>query len=450
MRKIALIGENSIEYIDILLDIWNSGDCAVLIDWRIPPLTIIDMLQTANVEICYIEKQLYTSFPPIKSEELSFITFEHTLKSPQLLPKYIYQKYRNNYEHQPAIIIYSSGTTGVAKGIILSHFAINSNADSIIANMDLNNNDRFYIVKSITHSSTLVGELLVALKTHCDLLISPTIIPPRLVLQNIYEHHISILCLNPTILSLLVNEFKKNNGISPLPLRKIYVSGSILQKKLHQYAKSLFSSVDIFNMYGLSEAGPRVCMQHASCCSCNSVGKPLVGINVLIVDDFGKIVAKGVSGIIHVKTPSIFDGYVSGNKTTPSLFEDWLNTGDIGYFDEYDELHIVGRVDDVIMVNSHKIYPKEIERQILMNPKIHDCAIIKISYNDEFLVCLYVADEIINENIKAMLSSRFMVYEIPRNFIKIDSLPTNNNGKFCAKTAEKIAKKYIEEQFDGI
>ena len=92
-----------------------------------------------------------------------------------VLPKYISCKFQENYSKNEAIIIYSSGTTGKVKGIILSHFDINTNADAIIDYMKPTTAHCIYIAKTLSHSSTLTGELLVALKTKMNIVIAPTI-----------------------------------------------------------------------------------------------------------------------------------------------------------------------------------------------------------------------------------------------------------------------------------
>ena len=329
MARVALIGENSAEYIETLLDIWNNGDCAVLLDWRIPYQTIIEMMKEARVGKCYIEKQQLDKGFDTLSEEIMFIPFEKNNNYAKYLPNEIYRKFNSNYSSDEAIILYSSGTTGKSKGIILSHYAINTNADAIIDYMKPSADDCIYIAKTLSHSSTLTGELLVALKTHAKLVVAPTIVPPRYILNKINELRVSIICLNPTLLSMFADEYQRSNHkISSL--RTIYVSGSILNDKIYAKAQKVFPNITIYNVYGLTEAGPRVTAQRVDCCASNSVGKPIKGVAIAIVDEHGSPVVKGKHGIIHVNTQSQLSGYVSGENKQPSLFKSWLNTGDYG------------------------------------------------------------------------------------------------------------------------
>lgn len=144
MSRVALIGDNSVEYVNQLLNIWNNGDCAVLIDWRIPFESMFQMMLEAEVTVCCIEKKLLEKANVPEGSPILFRNFDVLTCSSQLLPKIIYEKYNENNSCDEAVIIYSSGTTGKSKGIILSHFAISINADAILDYMCLNSHDCIY------------------------------------------------------------------------------------------------------------------------------------------------------------------------------------------------------------------------------------------------------------------------------------------------------------------
>ena len=446
MNRVALIGENSIGYVNALVDIWNNGDCAVLLDWRIPILTAIETMIEADVNTCFIEKRLFNKVENKIPDSINFVTYEKQNSSATLLPSYIYEKFHENYSRNEAVVIYSSGSTGKSKGIILSHFAINTNADAIIDYIKPIAEDCIYIVKTLSHSSTLTGELLVALKTRMKLVIAPTIVPPRHALNNVNKFGVTIVCLNPTLLSMLADEFKRSHyDISSL--KTIYVSGSILNDGIYEKANSVFSHIPTYNVYGLSEAGPRVAAQRVNCCKSNSVGKPIKDVEIKLVNEQGSIVSDGEYGIIHVSTPSLFDGYIVGNNKLNSFCEGWHNTGDVGYIDANGELHITNRVDDVIIIDSHKVYPSEVEKQIVAYTDVKECAVAKVAFNgNEFIGCLYVSEKNIDRDVKEKLRSKLLVYEIPRFFLKCDVLPRTNNGKVSMHEVQACLQKYISQE----
>ena len=446
MSRVALIGENSIGYVSALIDIWNNGDCAVLLDWRIPFATSLEMMIEAGAQTCFIEQGLFDKIDVEFPNSINFITYDKQNNLVEQLPKFIYDKFKENYRHEDAVVIYSSGTTGKSKGIILSHFAINTNADAIIDYMKPTSNDCIYIAKTLSHSSTLTGELLVALKTKMGLVIAPTIVPPRYTLNNLAKYNVTIVCLNPTLLSMLSDQYeRKNYNLSSL--KTIYVSGSILSDKIYNKAHTTFPNIPIYNVYGLSEAGPRVTAQRAECCESNSVGKPIKGIEVAIVNEQGNCVDNGEYGIVHIKTHSLFNGYITGYPKHVSLCEGWYNTGDIGYVDSDGELHIINRVDDVIIIDSHKVYPSEVEKQILKQNDVKECAVAKVEHNgNELIGCLYVSREDLNEGIREKLKPKLLTYEIPRVFVRCDALPRIKNGKVSMREVQICLKEYIRQE----
>lgn len=442
MGRVAIIGENSQEYIEILLDIWNNGDCAVLIDCRIPFETAYLMMLEADVEKCFISEKILRTINNKIYNLINFEALDSFVHISKLLPKDIHKKYKSNYSQNEAVIIYSSGTTGKSKGIILSHYAISTNADSILEYMAVSDKDCIYIAKPLIHSSTLVGELLVALKSGADIIVAPVIVPPRVILNNISQYGVTIICLNPYLIKMCTEELQRAEyDISSL--KTVYVSGSIFSDKLYTEAHNTFGKIPIYNVYGLSEAGPRVTAQHSRCCKSNSVGMPINGVEVSVTDSTGNRVAVGTKGLIHINTPSLFDGYVSGNIKQKSLYQGWFNTGDIGYIDENEELHIVGRADDMIIIDSHKIYPSEIEKVILNINGILDCCVTAVKNRDkEIIGCLYVS-EIKIQDLKKKLIGILPAYEIPHILLRVQSLPRNNNGKILKDKVQNLLLKHL-------
>lgn len=431
MGRIGLIGENSNEFVEKIIDIWNEDKSVVLIDWRIPLETAIGMLEEAEVEFCYIDSELLVT-QKIDCRKGFFKTYTVRKReeySPVL--ENVIEKYRKSYEEKEAIVLYSSGTTGKCKGIRLTHKAITSNADAIRKYMGIDKNDCIGIVKALTHSATFVGELLVGLISGAEIILGPTIVSPRVIMKYIARYQVSIMCLNPTLLQIYTKVVKgKQNEISAL--KKIYISGAILDDSLMEKARKVFYPVQLFNVYGLSEAGPRVSAQREDCAHGSSVGKPIDGVEVTIRNENGNNLEANVRGRICVKTPYQFEGYLSGEKKVMYNQGEWLETGDLGYIDSFGELHVVGRVDDLIILDSHKIYPSDVERVIKSSTQIEECVVTKCKKrNGEgyTIVCFYTGEKALEEEQWGILKSILAIYEIPRRFVYVDQIPKSNNGK---------------------
>lgn len=441
MMRIAIVADNSINYIELLFDIWNAGHCAVLLDYNMPFEPLFELMNEAHVRKCYIDNKIFYNMQKnvINSDsEIEFILIDEVSRSAQVLPEYIRNKYRDNYSNEEAIVIYSSGTTGKSKGIILSHYAINTNADSIIAYMSPKETDCFYLAKKLSHSSTLTGELLVALKTGANLVVAPTIMPLRYLLKNISAFGVTLLCLNPTLLSLFSLEYGRVHADISV-LRAIYVSGAILNENVRENACDALGQIPIYNVYGLSEAAPRVTAQTSDSVSKNSVGRPIRNVQILIVNEQGNEAACGEYGVIHIKTPSLFSGYIEGEIKHLPMEAGWYNTGDLGYIDNYGELHIIGRIDDMIVCDSHKIYPSQVEKKMVELIKIKDCVVSQVELDNRVILgCLYVSDNEIAPFFRGALLKALLPYEIPKFFIKVNNIPYNSNGKRDMKKIREI------------
>ena len=430
MSRVGIIGENSPNFIELLIDIWNNGDCAVMIDWRIPIQTAVQMLIEANANKCYVESKFYQDVYCV-SKEVEMVSYDKTTNSADLLSKNIQNKYCANYSTSEAVVIYSSGTTGKSKGVILSHKAINTNADGIIEHMKLSEKDCIYVARSMSHASTLTGELLVALKSNINLVVAPTVVSPRFVFTNLNKFDVSILHINPALLSLYTNDLMHTPRKFP-KLRMLYVSGSILRDRVRDFALYAFNDTPIYNAYGLTEAGPRVTTQKN--CTRNSVGVAMKDVKIQIVGSKGELKVMGEKGIIYIKTPSLFNGYITETPKPMSPCGEWLISGDIGYIDAYAELQIVDRADSMIIVNSHNVYPREVEKVIDSHPDVKESVVFpNPSEPDSGLICEFVGvdntvDYHLPFDIRRWCFERLPSYEIPLKIIQVDKLRIHAKG----------------------
>ena len=120
------------------------------------------------------------------------------------------------------------------------------------------------------------------------------------------------------------------------------------------------------------------------------------------------------------------------------MYNGWLNTGDIGYVDDNDELHIVNRIDDVIIINSHKVYPSDIEQLLKSVFSFEECKLFKIGKGvSSYIGCLYAGFEYKEIDIFRKLKKHLPLYEVPKKFIHVQNIPCNNNGKISTKDALK-------------
>lgn len=428
MSRIAVIGYNSVELVDIIVNVWNQQNSVVMLDWRMPVDKVKELMMECGSDNIYIDSDIINKYKELEDYKMVVHQFSSIRNEDRYLTSEIYSKFTPNYSDEEAVVIFSSGTTGMAKGVCLSHFAINSNADAIIDYMNIQSDDVIYIVKSLTHSSTFIGELLVALKRGISAVIGLNIVPPRYTLRMLRQHEVTLFCTNPTLLRMYVREMEKYPAQFPR-MRNIYVSGAILSDELYCEAKAAFRKINICNMYGLSEAGPRVTCQtgHESR---NNVGKPIKDVQIGIANEQGYFVDNLEIGEVYVHSKSCFSGYITDQCKKEKTY--WLKTGDIGYLTENEELVILGRKDDVMNIDSHNVVPVTIENVVLMNECIDECSAVEVPKGIITCAISLKTDMNINEvltDIHVLCKKNLAVYEIPRRIIVLDNIPKNVNGK---------------------
>lgn len=428
-KRIGLVGENSVAFVKHLIKIWNEGNSAVLIDWRIPMDRITELLIAADTKQCYID-QAYFKKADAENGSVEFSCYENDQHEPSRLPAHLYVDFKHNYEHKEALILFSSGTTGQSKGIVLSHYSIQTNADFIYDYVRPTDKDRMMIIKSIVHSSTLMGELLVALKYNIPMYISPSCLLPGGILNWISQLGISILCLNPSLLVLL-SRIAPAQNLDLGKLKDIYTSGSIAAESVLKTAAECFPTAQILNVYGLTEAGPRVTAQRKDTPpKWGSVGKPIGSVKISIRGLGNEEVQTGQIGAIFVHTPCRFTAYLT-DESQGADGNGWLNTGDSGYIDSDGDLYITGRTDTMISIGSHNVYPEQIENVITSHKYVDDCLIT--SQNDilhgSIIVCKYTSGREFGGELRKYCIKYLAPYEIPAVFIKVDAISRTVGGK---------------------
>lgn len=444
MSRIGIIGRNSASFVSALISIWNQNDCAVIIDPEVPLSIILKNLYDSKVTKCFIDDELYQKLEP-KNENIKFEIME---KDSQQYPIVISENVTNTfiprYSSQEAVILFSSGTTGEAKGIILSYRAINRNADMIIDYMRPTREDTIYVIKKLSHSSTIIGELLVGLKSKSKIVLSDNCPLPRKILQNIETYRISIMVMNPTLLYMLTNEMERHR-YNTFEHLTIYSCGALLDTALLVRAKNIWKCRNIFNLYGLTEAGPRVCAQTEENNCPGSVGKPIGDVQIKF-KNMQWMNQKNV-GEICIKTSTICLGTTKG----PLVLEDgWYSTGDLGYQNESGEIFVVGRCDEVIIQGGHNILPSNIEQLVMQINEVQECAVtaVKDDVYGQIVVCLYVSESVLENQIYHYLKDYLAPYEMPKRYLKVKEIPKNINGKRDRKKIKEILTG--EENEDGV
>lgn len=313
----------------------------------------------------------------------------------------------------------------------------------------------FYICKTMVHTSSLTGEILLATYIGARLIALNQIIPPSVSLKRIERFKPTFICANPSIIGLwLKAASKKQYDLSSVQV--LYSCGAPASEQLLKEAEKYFCNADVLNVYGLTEAGPRVSAQRKSDENriVGGAGRAVRDVKIEIRNEHGGRCQSQEKGRIFVSTPSLLDKYWNNEAATKEKIRDgWLDTGDCGYFLENGELFVVGRADDMIIKGGHNVDPNRIENVINKLAFIRECVVFGVpdKINGKKIICSYVREkDAVGDESDILVSCKraLAVYEYPQEIYEWNELPKTNSQKISRKNAVNwyFAKRGIKKK----
>lgn len=353
---------------------------------------------------------------------------------------------RFEISNQPRIddlvhIIYTSGTTGKPKGAMISYKNIFSNLKGASDRFGVRKSDRFIVFLPMFHSFTLTAMVLLPFYNGSSCVLIKSVFPFSNVLKQALLKRVTVFLGIPSIYTAIGKAkipwyFRWFNNI------RIFISGAapLAQQTIDDF-KIKFPRAKLIEGYGLSECSPIVSANLFEKQKLLSVGKPLDGYEVKIVDEEMVEVQTGEIGEIIVKGDCVMQGYLGIKDDT--IINGWLKTGDLAKVDDDGFLFIVDRKKDLIISKGINIYPREIEEVIYKLESVDACAVIGIKdeLSDEEVVAFIQPKEgmIINEkDVRGYLKSHLANYKIPKSIHIVSELPRNATGK--------VLKRVLKEQ----
>ena len=345
-------------------------------------------------------------------------------------------------EEDTAALLYSSGTTGRPKGIMLTHGNIGSNAMSLKDAWEFTANDCLLHALPIYH----VHGLFVALG--CVFLSGSKMLwLDNFEVNEVLTHlpKCTVMMGVPTYYTRLI----KNKGLTSKVTQnlRIFISGSapLLEETFMDF--NSITGHEILERYGMTETNIISSNPISGKRKSGTVGLPLEGQQVRIVNNDSEPVGAGEIGNIQVKGPNVFKGYWKLAKKSKEDFslDNYFNTGDQGYFDEDGYLIIVGRNKDMIITGGLNVYPKEIESFIDKIEGVYESAVIGLEDADfgERVVAVIVKDEnskVIEENIISDMKLQMAGYKVPKQIFFTNELPRNAMGK--------VQKNFLRDKYN--
>lgn len=339
-----------------------------------------------------------------------------------------------------AAILYTSGTTGRSKGAMLSHGNLLSNAETLHQLWGFEPDDVLIHALPIFH----VHGLFVALHT-MFLNASKTIFLPKFDAKQAIGlmRQATLLMGVPTFYTrLLAEPTFDRDAVSKM---RLFISGSApLLAETHREFEER-TGMRILERYGMTEAGMITSNPLKGERLAGTVGMPLPGVELRLVDESVERVETGAPGVIEIRGPNVFEGYWRNpEKTAEDVRPDgWFITGDVATQDAEGRVTIVGRAKDLIISGGYNIYPKEIEEVIDAVPGVTESAVVGVPHADlgEGVIAVIVGEASLEDAVKAAVEANLARFKRPKRLIFVEDLPRNAMGK--------VQKVKLRETYQG-
>jgi long-chain acyl-CoA synthetase len=328
-----------------------------------------------------------------------------------------------------AMLLYTSGTTGAAKGVCITHESLGAHTRALVdQTLRLTEEDRVLGTLPLTHSYGIRMTLLVPFFAGASTVFVPKFSPSR-TLELCTTHDITWLPGVPTMFVAWANE---RTQPTPTSLRWCMSAGAPLVEDVRLRAEKRLGA-PVRQGYGLTEATFTTINAPPDQAVAGSSGKPVAGVELRIADDFGEELPQGAHGEVLIRGQNVMAGYLDDELATMHVMRgDWLHTGDIGFLDDEGRLTIADRNKDLILRGGASIYPSEVESVLAHHPAVHDVAVVGQPddyYGEEIIAVVVRGADVTAQELDEWARTELAPYKLPRRFAFVTALPQGASGK---------------------
>lgn len=418
---------NSQKYVTTLLGVWKAGKTPVPLNYLLPPQDLAYIIKDSGMSALIASQffgQAVASLKPLFGDRGVILMADDPDFAPRS-SKAVSVPYRD-----PALYLYTSGTTGKPKGVVLTHGNLSANVDGCQRAGDFDHRDSFLCLLPFFHTYAITGTILLPLLNGSKMVLVDRFQPTK-VMKLIEEHAISVFLAIPSMYRVLAHSEGDFNlksvrfpisGGEPLPL----AVAEAFEKRF---------GVPIFEGYGQTEASPVVSLNVPKKRRSGTVGPALPGVEIAIWDEQKNPVGTDLVGEIMVRGPSVMQGYYNlPEETARTITREWLHTGDLGKMDADGFVTITGRKKDLIISAGENIYPREIEEVLVLHPKVKEVAVIgvKDEVRGEVPKAFVIAREGISvdeKELRQFCRENLAGYKVPKYIAVVPDLPRTPTGK---------------------
>jgi long-chain acyl-CoA synthetase len=407
----------------------TDGEIAFLLNHSDSPVLLYDCLYEAKAQ----------KVVSLLSRAVTALSIEEILNNPTEVPAF---SSPSRHSDDTALILYTSGTTGDPKGVMLTHTNIYSNYSAFAHRIGLESNQTLLAVLPVFHSFGITTILFGGLLSGARVWLFPKFVPQKVVQVIMSEPNIVIACVPPML--YMLSRYAPPDAARNHYLHSVISGGGPLPLEFYDAFKKAFQH-DIVEGYGLTETSPVVAHNANAINKRGTIGPPLEGVGVTVRDEGGCDLPPQAIGELYVKGALIMKGYYKNPEATKAAFspDGWFRTGDLALIDEDGYIQIVGRVKDLIVSGGENIYPREIEEHLQRYPGIEEVAVVgkpdalraEVPY--AFLV-VNNSDGIDEAKLRNYCREKLASFKIPVGFTILPELPKTVTRKIKKQELRRL------------
>lgn len=442
-ERVGLFSRNCSGFVMAYLAVIRAGGVIVPLNFQLAPREVAYILKDAGIRFL-ISRQPLDLADALAGQGLTGVQqfLYEDLDAP------VAQAFQpvERKETDNCTIIYTSGTTGRPKGAMLTHRNLLTNARAYVDAAGQRPDDRVLCLLPMYHcygwtvcvtSSLLLGSPIIIQTTYNF----------KAALRLVQAQKVTVFVGVPAVMELLVD----GADLRELESVRLFISGGASLGEGLGERFTAWCKRPLLDGYGLSETSPVVSFNRPDHTRFGSIGLPIDGVDVAILDPEGKELPAGERGEIGVRGPNVMLGYLNLPEATQEAVRGgWFHTEDVGYFDEDGYLFLVDRLKDMIISSGENIYPREVEEAIQELPGVAEAAVIGVPdpLRGQAVAAWVVAEEGAALDFRAMrrtLLKQIAAYKVPKKYFKTEALPRNHLGKLLKNELRKQTLKILEK-----
>ncbi|SOD80576.1 acyl-CoA synthetase [Spirosoma fluviale] len=432
--RVAFMVAPGFDYVRVQWGIWRAGGVAVPLALSYPLPSLRYVIEDTGAQLIVADQTFAPLLAPLAEEKgcrLIVLGEEGTVitKSlPELTPS------------RRAMILYTSGTTNLPKGVVTTHANLEAQISTLVNVWQWSSSDHILCVLPLHHVHGIINVICCALWSGATVEFMPHFSAEG-IFNNFQRGQINVFMAVPTIYFKLIAYWEslpdeqRQQITETLSKFRLMVSGSAALPVSVMEKWKTVSGHTLLERYGMTEIGMGISNPYDDERRVGYIGKPLPGVSVRLVDENNVEVADGLPGEIQIKGATVFLEYWNRSEATQKAFTDdgWFQTGDIAVVED-GYYRMLGRDSiDIIKSGGYKISALEIEEVLRTHSAISDCSVVGIP-NEEWgelvAAVLILTDKTVSpEQISSWLRERMPAYKVPRQYRVTDDLPRNAMGK---------------------